>query len=67
MPEAVGRIRELRELLPEQMPIQVDGGIGPETIRQAYDAGANLFVAGSSIFGREDVVRAYRRLVAALA
>jgi ribulose-phosphate 3-epimerase len=49
------------------MPIQVDGGIGPETIRQAYDAGANLFVAGSSIFGREDVVRAYRRLVAALA
>jgi ribulose-phosphate 3-epimerase len=67
MPETVGRIRELRELLPEHMPIQVDGGIGPETIRQAYDAGAHLFVAGSSIFGREDVVRAYRRLVAALA
>jgi ribulose-phosphate 3-epimerase len=67
MPETTQRIRELRELLPEHMPIQVDGGIGPETIRQAYDAGANLFVAGSSIFDREDVVRAYRRLVAALA
>jgi len=67
MPGALDRIRELRELLPAQMPIQVDGGIGPDNIRQAFDAGANLFVAGSSIFGREDIVRAYRRLVAALA
>jgi ribulose-phosphate 3-epimerase len=67
MPDAIGRIRELRELLPAQMPIQVDGGIGPDNIRQVYEAGANLFVAGSSVFGREDIVRAYRRLVAALA
>jgi ribulose-phosphate 3-epimerase len=67
MPDAIGRIRELRELLPAQMHIQVDGGIGPDNIRQAYEAGANLFVAGSSVFGREDIVRAYRRLVAALA
>ena len=67
MPGALDRIRELRELLPAQMPIQVDDGIGPDNIRQAFDAGANLFVAGSSIFGREDIVRAYRRLVAALA
>jgi len=67
MPDAIGRIRELRELLPAHMHIQVDGGIGPDNIRQAHEAGANLFVAGSSIFGREDIVRAYRRLVAALA
>jgi ribulose-phosphate 3-epimerase len=67
MPDAIGRIRELREFLPPQMHIQVDGGIGPDNIRQAYEAGANLFVAGSSIFGREDIVRAYRRLVSALA
>jgi ribulose-phosphate 3-epimerase len=67
MPDAIDRIRELREFLPPHMHIQVDGGIGLETIRQAYDAGANLFVAGSSIFGREDIVRAYRRLVSALA
>ena len=31
------------------------------------DAGASLFVAGSSIFGREDITRAYRRLVQDLA
>jgi ribulose-phosphate 3-epimerase len=63
MPEALGRIRELRRLLPPETPIQVDGGIGHENIRQAYDAGACLFVAGSSIFAREDLPRAYRRLV----
>jgi ribulose-phosphate 3-epimerase len=67
MPEALDRIRKLRGLLPEPMPIQVDGGIGPNTIRDVYDAGANLFVAGTAIFGREDLPRAYRRLVGALA
>jgi ribulose-phosphate 3-epimerase len=67
MPEALERIRELRELLPEQMFIQVDGGIGPDNIREVAEAGASLFVAGSSVFGREDIVRAYRRLVSALA
>jgi len=67
MPEAIDRIRELRELLPAHMHVQVDGGIGPNNIRQVFEAGANLFVAGSSIFSREDIVRAYRRLVSALA
>jgi ribulose-phosphate 3-epimerase len=67
MPEALDRIRALRGLLPEPMPIQVDGGIGPDNIRDVYDAGANLFVAGTAIFGREDLPRAYRRLVKALA
>jgi ribulose-phosphate 3-epimerase len=62
MPEALDRIARLRELLPET-PIQVDGGIGPDTIRPAHDAGASLFVAGTSIFGQEDPRRAYGRLV----
>jgi ribulose-phosphate 3-epimerase len=67
MPEALDRIRTLRGLLPEPMPIQVDGGIGQDNIRDAHDAGANLFVAGTAIFGREDLPRAYHRLVRALA
>jgi len=67
MPEAYERIRTARSLLPPDMPIQVDGGIGPENIRAARDAGATLFVAGSSIFGREDLPRAYRRLLQELA
>jgi ribulose-phosphate 3-epimerase len=42
--------------------LQVDGGIGPETIRRARDAGADTFVAGSSVFGQDDPDDAIRRL-----
>jgi ribulose-phosphate 3-epimerase len=54
-------------VLPPEVHVQVDGGIGPENIKAVHDAGASLFVAGSSIFGREDLPRAYRRLVQELA
>jgi ribulose-phosphate 3-epimerase len=67
MPEAVDRIRTLRGLLPDEVHVQVDGGIGTENARTVHDAGATLLVAGTSIFGREDLTRAYRRLVQALA
>jgi ribulose-phosphate 3-epimerase len=63
MPEALPRIRRLRELLDEDVPIQVDGGIGQENVREVREAGATLFVAGTAIFGHEDLPRAYRRLV----
>ena len=48
MPEALDRIARLRAALPAHIPIQVDGGIAEKTIRRAHDAGASLFVAGSS-------------------
>jgi ribulose-phosphate 3-epimerase len=67
MPESIDRIRRLRELVPAEMHVQVDGGIGPDNVRALREAGADLFVAGTSIFGREDLPRAYRRLVQALA
>jgi ribulose-phosphate 3-epimerase len=67
IPESIERVRTLRGLLPEEMPIQVDGGIGPDNIRGLYEAGATLFVAATAIFGREDLPRAYRRLVQDLA
>jgi ribulose-phosphate 3-epimerase len=67
MPEAVERVRRLRELIPRDVHVQVDGGLGPDNIKQLYDAGADLLVAGTSIFAREDLPRAYRRLVQALA
>lgn len=63
MPEALDRIRTVRSILPAATHVQVDGGIGPENIRAAREAGATLLVAGTSIFGREDLPRAYRRLV----
>ena len=67
MPEAIGRVEQLRELLPDSIPIQVDGGIGNENARAVYEAGATLLVAGSAIFSREDLQRSYRRLVQELA
>jgi ribulose-phosphate 3-epimerase len=67
MLEALDRIRTIRSVLPRAVHIQVDGGIGPDNIRDVRDAGASLFVAGTSIFAREDLPRAYRRLVQELA
>ena len=67
MPSSVHRIRKLREELASEIPIQVDGGIGEENIREVYEAGASLFVAGNSIFGNEDPTRSYRQLVHVLA
>ena len=66
MPEALGRIERLRALLPGKH-IQVDGGVGPDNIRLLRDAGATLFVVGTSIFGRDDLTRAYDGLVQELA
>lgn len=34
--------------------IEIDGGIGPDTIRAAWDAGASVFVAGQAVFGTAD-------------
>jgi ribulose-phosphate 3-epimerase len=67
MGDAIGRIRRLREALPDDVLIQVDGGIDSDNVRAVYDAGARLMVAGNAIFGHEDKPRAYRRLVQALA
>lgn len=55
------KIKELREIAPE-LDIEVDGGINAETIKLAKEAGANVFVAGSYIFGSEDRVAAIESL-----
>lgn len=65
MPEALDRIARLRELLPDDVRIQVDGGVNHATVRGARDAGADLLVAGSAIFWNDDPAAAYRALVEA--
>jgi len=62
---STAKVARLRELLPEGMPIQVDGGIDAETAGPVAEAGATLFVAGSSIFGKPDPAVAYREIAAA--
>jgi ribulose-phosphate 3-epimerase len=61
-PEALGRIRRLRSLLPPDVRVQVDGGVNADTIVAAHEAGADLLVAGSAIFWRDDPVSGYEEL-----
>jgi ribulose-phosphate 3-epimerase len=63
--DAYARIERLRSLV--DCYVQVDGGVNQENVRAVHDAGADLLVVGSGIFAREDLPRAYRRLVQALA
>lgn len=54
IPESLGRIRQLAELIRVHNPaceLEVDGGIGRLTIGDAARAGATVFVAGTSVFG----------------
>eukprot|EP01027_Heterolobosea_sp_BB2_P002109 GEZU01003179.1.p1 GENE.GEZU01003179.1~~GEZU01003179.1.p1 ORF type:complete len:203 (+),score=67.27 GEZU01003179.1:215-823(+) len=53
MPDMMPKVRALRERYPK-LNIQVDGGLSPDTIDQAAEAGANVIVAGSAIFGAKD-------------
>ena len=62
MPDAFDRITRLRALLPDEVRVQVDGGVNRETALAARDAGADLLVAGSAIFWKDDPASAYREL-----
>ncbi|KAL0217934.1 hypothetical protein RCL1_008783 [Eukaryota sp. TZLM3-RCL] len=53
MHECVEKVRELRAIS-STLNIQVDGGIDPETVHVVAEAGANVIVAGSAIFGASD-------------
>lgn len=59
LPETLPKITALRSMLGERtVDITVDGGIDANTIGQAQSAGANVFVAGSAIFGADDGIAA---------
>ena len=60
-----GKVRRLREVLGPDVPIQVDGGIAAGTIASVSQAGATLFVAGSSIYGSDHPAAAYAEIAAA--
>ncbi|VDB99726.1 unnamed protein product [Peniophora sp. CBMAI 1063] len=49
----VPKVSELRARFPDK-DIEVDGGVGPKTIQQCADAGSNVIVAGTAIFGADD-------------
>lgn len=65
IPYVLDKARHLRAMIAEhglQVAIEVDGGIGPDTIASAAAAGMDTFVAGSAIFGQPNPVAAMRTL-----
>jgi ribulose-phosphate 3-epimerase len=63
---STAKVARLRELLGPDIPIEVDGGIDAATGEATRQAGATLFVAGSSIFGSGDPAGAYREIATAV-
>ena len=55
-------IRRQADLVQPQLDIEVDGGIDNNTVPLVKKAGANVFVAGSALFGAEDPVKAVQTL-----
>ena len=64
IPASLPKLTQLRDLLPAHVALEVDGGVSLATAAQCVDAGANLLVAGSAIFGSPDPAEMYARLVA---
>jgi len=66
IPSALDKIRKLREMADEcglkDFIIEVDGGVKPNNIADIASAGANMFVAGSAIFGCDD----YKAVISAM-
>ena len=65
IPEATEKIRELREIRDRHhysYRIQVDGGIGPENVAEVVRAGAQILVAGTSVFHTADPAAAVREM-----
>ena len=53
----VKEIRDYANKLGKDLDIQVDGGINNETIKIAYNAGANIFVLGTAFFKSEELLK----------
>lgn len=65
LPYVLDKVKRLKEMIRDRdldVEIEIDGGIGEHTIAQAVNAGADICVAGSAIFGAEDPLDAMRRL-----
>ena len=61
MPDMMPKVQALRSKYPN-LNIEVDGGLSEKTIDTAADAGANVIVAGSAVFGAKDPAHAIKVL-----
>jgi ribulose-phosphate 3-epimerase len=65
IPEMMQKVRDVRRRATVknlEVRIEVDGGVGADTIEQAAEAGADAFVAGTAVYGADDPAEAVRKL-----
>ena len=60
------KLPRVRAIVGDRVAVQVDGGIDPATAPQCLQGGANVFVAGSAIFGADDPAEAYSAIAASV-
>ena len=61
MADMMPKVQALRKRYPE-LNIEVDGGLSEKTVDTAADAGANVIVAGSAVFGAKDPAQVIAKL-----
>ncbi len=57
IPSVLTKIRHLKKMIEDRglnVGIEIDGGVSPATMPSIAEAGANIFVAGSAVFGKSD-------------
>ena len=57
IPETLNKLREARKMIDESgydITLEVDGGVKVDNIREIAEAGADMFVAGSAVFGAKN-------------
>jgi len=64
IPDAVPKLRRLREMAGPDLDLVIDGGVNEKTAPPCVDAGANVLVSASAIFGSDDPAAVARRLKA---
>ena len=62
MLEKIRRLRQMIVASGRAVDLEVDGGINARTAREVIDAGANVLVAGSAIYGSNDIVQTIKEL-----
>ncbi len=64
IPASLGKLSRMRAALPERIALEVDGGVHRDTAAGCAEAGANVLVTGSAIFGSPDPAAVYAEIVA---
>ena len=65
IPWSLDKLARMRRALPDHVALEVDGGVHERTARSCVEAGANLLVTGSAVFGASDPAAAYAAIAAA--